>query len=86
MADSQSRNEAILQAMIDDTEYTEEPQSRNEAILLAMLNDTEYNDPPQSRIEDLLLQLKEKGGGGGEYIPKSTELLNCTDNVTVTEV
>lgn len=58
MGNPQSRSEAILQAIIDGTEYNEEPQSRNEAILISILNNTEYTDEPQSRMEELLLELK----------------------------
>lgn len=36
MAEPQSRNEAILRATIDGTEYTAEPQSRIEALLLEL--------------------------------------------------
>lgn len=36
MADPQSRNEAILQATIDGTEYTDPPQSRIEDLLLQL--------------------------------------------------
>lgn len=61
----QSRNEGLLQAIVDGTEYTAEPQSRNEAILLSILNGTEYTAEPQSRIEALLLELKTKGFGKG---------------------
>lgn len=64
MSDPQSRSEAILQAIIDGTEYNEEPQSRNEAILISILNNTEYTDEPQSRMEELLLELKNSSTGG----------------------
>lgn len=36
MATPQSRNEAILQAMIDGTQYTDPPQSRIEDLLLEL--------------------------------------------------
>lgn len=60
----QSRNEAMVEAIINGTEYTDPPQSRNEAILKSIIDDTEYTDPPQSRMEDLLIQLKDASAGG----------------------
>lgn len=36
MSDPQSRNEAILQATIDDVQYTDPPQSRIEDLLLQL--------------------------------------------------
>lgn len=68
MSDPQSRNEALIEAIINETTYTDPPQSRNEAILKSILDETEYTEAPQSRMEDLLIQLKEyieEGGGGG---------------------
>lgn len=64
----QSRNEAIVEAIINETEYTDPPQSENEEILVSILNGTPYEKTPQSRFADLLIQLKdfiETGGGGG---------------------
>lgn len=60
----QSRNEAMVEAIINGTEYTDPPQSRNEAILKSIIDDTEYTEPPQSRMEDLLIQLKDASTGG----------------------
>ena len=78
MGDFDSRNEQILEAIINGTEYTDPPQSRNEAILKSILDKEEYTEEPQSRIEDLLLQLKEmieQGGGVSgtliEYLEKN---------------
>ena len=59
-----SREEDILEAIINDESYDKTPQSRNEEILLSIINDTEYTKTPQSRIEELYLQLKEKIGPG----------------------
>lgn len=79
MSDPQSRNEALIEAIINETTYTDPPQSRNEAILKSILDGTEYTDAPQSRMEDLLIQLKEYieeggGGGGGDF-----EQIDTTD-------
>lgn len=60
-----SRIEKQLEALINDTEYSETPLSRVEAILQSMIDNTEYNEIAQSRIEELLLQLKENSGGKG---------------------
>ena len=57
-------NVSLLNAIINDGEYTGEATSRNSKILKSILNDTEYTDEPQSEIESLLLQLKEKVAGG----------------------
>lgn len=58
-----SRNENLLRAIIDGTEYTEEAQSRNETILKSIIDGTEYTAEPQSRIEELLIELKGSIGG-----------------------
>ena len=72
MADyTESRNEEMLRAIIDETEYqTEYTQGRNELILQSIIDGTEYTEEPQSRIEELLLELKEKieTGGGSETL------------------
>lgn len=60
----QSRNEALVRAIIDGTEYTDPPQSRNEAILKSIIDNSEYTAAPQSRMEDLLLELKDAISGG----------------------
>ena len=70
----QSRNEAIVEAIIDGTEYTDPPQSENEEILVSILNETPYEKPPKSRFSDLLLKLKafiEGGGGGRPVVPQT---------------
>ena len=54
MSDPQSRNEAILQATIDGTEYTDPPQSRIEDLLLQLKEAIEEGG----------------GGGGGEDVEK----------------
>lgn len=66
----QSRNEAIVESIIEGTQYTDPPQSENEEILVSILNDTPYEKPPRSRFADLLLKLKEFIGGGGGGRPK----------------
>lgn len=70
----QSRNEAIVEAIINETEYTDPPQSENEEILVSILNRTSYEKPPKSRFSDLLLKLKafiEGGGGGRPQVPQT---------------
>ncbi len=70
----QSRNEAIIEAIIEGTEYTDPPQSENEEILVSILNVTPYEKPPTSRMADLLIQLKEfieEGGGGRPKVPQT---------------
>ena len=58
---TQSRNEDLLRAIIDDTEYESEyTQGENEEILQSIIDGTEYTKQPQSRIAALLLELKAK--------------------------
>lgn len=76
----QSRNEALVRAIIDGTEYTDPPQSRNEAILKSIIDGTEYTADPQSRMEDLLLELKETIAGDGK-----TTLIEDEGDITFTE-
>lgn len=80
MSDPQSRNEALIEAIINETTYTDPPQSRNEAILKSILDETEYTKAPQSRMEDLLIQLKEyiEEGGDGKI------RLDDVDNADIT--
>ena len=69
----QSRNEAIVEAIIEGTEYTDPPQSENEEILVSILNETPYEKPPTSRMSDLLLKVKDfisEGGGGKVFRDK----------------
>ena len=52
----QSRIEAILLAILSESEYTEEAYSRMERILIAIANGEEITDmTPMSRNEDILL-------------------------------
>lgn len=53
MSDPQSRNEAILQATIDGTEYTDPPQSRIEDLLIELKETIEEGG----------------GGGGTTVVP-----------------
>ena len=46
---NESRNEAILESIINETEYTEEPQSRIEELLLEL----------KVKIEELIREVKE---------------------------
>lgn len=55
----QSRNEAILYAIVNDLPSIPEP----------------YTGTPQSRIEALLVELYEKGGGGGGQISPDPDSL-----------
>ena len=58
---TQSRNEDLLNAIINDTEYNDEYiPGENEEILQSIIDGTEYTKTPQSRIAALLLELKEK--------------------------
>lgn len=50
MQNPQSRNEAILQSIINDTEYTAPPQSRIEALLLELKGQLQ---DLQARVEAL---------------------------------
>lgn len=54
----QSRNEAILQNILGESNILDAPQSSVEAILQSILYNTEYTEEPQSRIEKLLLNWK----------------------------
>lgn len=66
---SDSRNEQMLRAIIDDASYnTEYMQSRNEKILQSIIDELPYTDDPQSRIEELLLELKEKIEQGDSFV------------------
>lgn len=78
MADS--RMEAQIEAIINDTPYTDTVYSRVEAILQSMIDDTPYDDPTYSRLEELLLQWKEASAGGDITI----ESLSVTTNGTYT--
>lgn len=55
--DPQSRIEALLWHIINNTTTDEEPQSRNEAILTAIANSGTYTAEAQSRIEALLIAI-----------------------------
>ena len=79
-----TRNEALLQGIVDDTPASEfpPPQSRTEAILTAMLDGTPSSElpPPQSRNEDLMLQVLDKINAGGVEV----EALSVSANGTYT--
>lgn len=70
---TESRNEQMIKAIINDTPYSSEyTQGRNEQILQSIIDNTPYTKEPESRMEVLLLELKAKiEGGGGEYQAKS---------------
>lgn len=64
---SEPRLEKMLNAIINDTKYTEPPTCVLEEILKAIIDGEEYTNPPTCRLDDLMLQIKEKiekGGGG----------------------
>ena len=71
----ESRNEELLQDIIDDSTTEMKPQSRVETILKAIIDGTDSSELPkaQSRNEALLLDVLDKvnkGGGGGSAIEK----------------
>ena len=70
---TESRNEEMIRAIIDDTSYhTDYTQGRNEQILQSIIDNTPYTKEPESRMEALLIELKAKiEGGGGDYQAKS---------------
>ncbi len=70
-----SRIEDILQSMIDDTPYTDQPQSRVEELLLAIKNDTAYTGQPQCRIEALLLAIRNDAAYTEETYSRIEEIL-----------
>ena len=51
MSEPQSRNEAILQATIDGTEYTDPPQSRIENLLLELKETIEEGGGTPEEVE-----------------------------------
>ena len=81
---TQSRNEDLLRAIIDDTEYESEyTQGENEEILQSIVDGTEYTKQPQSRIAALLLELKAKIEAGGNYEAKTITPDFSNGDVTV---
>ena len=70
-----SRIEKILQAIIDETSYSEEPQSRIEEILLAVKNNVPYTKLSLSRIEEILLTIKNNASYDKESMSRIEEIL-----------
>ena len=71
----ESRNEELLQDIIDDSTTEMKPQSRVETILKAIIDGTDSSELPkaQSRNEALLMDVLDKinaGGGGGSAVEK----------------
>ena len=69
-----SRNEEMIKAIINETEYSSDyTQGQNEEILQSIINGTEYTKTPNSRMAALLLELKAKieEGGGSTLEEKS---------------
>ena len=60
-----SRNEQLLEALLNGDTADIVPQSRNEQLLLALLNGETVDMVPRSRSEALLIALCEKGLSGG---------------------
>ena len=76
----QSRNEAILQNILGESNELLEAQSRNEKLLFNILGVTGIEiDEPQSRNEKLLVEILENGTGDGI---KPTGTLQITANGT----
>lgn len=57
MANPQSRNEEILQSIVDDTEYTKVPQSREEFLLLEIKDIIEHGGGGTSDVQGLVLTM-----------------------------
>ena len=57
MANPQSRNEEILQSIVDDTEYTKVPQSREEYLLLEIKDLIEQGGGGTSNVQGLVLTM-----------------------------
>ena len=85
----QSRNEELLEDIINDQPYTAPPQSEIEEILVSIIDETPYTKLPTSRNADLLLQVKEKieeGGGGGSPIILKATFNNNTPGIAYGEI
>lgn len=57
MANPQSRNEEILQSIVDETEYTKVPQSREEYLLLEIKDIIEHGGGGTSNVQGLVLTM-----------------------------
>lgn len=69
---AQSRNEALLQALLTGEAVDIEPRTRNEALLHAQLTGEPAGIEPRTRNEEFLQALAEKGGGE-EPLPNAEE-------------
>ena len=78
---TESRNEEMIRAIIDDTPYhTDYTQGRNEQILQSIVDNTPYDKEPESRMEELLIELKAKIEGGGEVPEELKQAMNAVLN------
>lgn len=71
----ESRNEELLQDIIDESSTEMKPQSRVETLLKAIIDGTDSSELPkaQSRNEALLLEVLDKiNEGGGGSIPHAS--------------
>ena len=76
LLDPESRNETILQAILNNDEYTAEEQSRIENILICICNQTECDiTEPQSENEAILLYILNKAIYDDEVHSRMAELL-----------
>ena len=79
-----SRNEKLLEALLDGTTSDIEPKSRNEEYLLALLTGNKETPGPKSRIEAYFKALSEKGlgSGGNPLICENTSVVLSSVDVS----
>lgn len=79
-----SRNEELLEAILNGEAASIVPQSRNEELLLAALNGEAPSGTPQSRMEALLYAVAENGLGDGSGVTIKNQPKTITENGTYT--
>lgn len=77
-----SRNEELLEALLNGEASDIVPRSRNEELLLASLNGEAPSGTPQSRMEAMLYAVAEKGLGDGSGVVIKNQPLTVTENGT----